>query len=373
MTNAAAPAWSPVDSRGVFLSEMEIEAGTNITSLSDDQIECPYPDDLVWHTVTCEADGAARRTAAASARALANALDEGRSPDEAHTAVRMVRAVCEDLAFARWAYCHFANIGDAFFKLPATIVAQANDIPYETTVFGQYRIGTVLPISASDAIRLFNVPCHIGTSMCIEPSASSKAPSTLGRFAYSTSVFNPKNAVDSSSYHVFLEDGPDPNEVRNLKLAQAELIELERELMDVVSQRAFKERGCTGDKELSWGEVDAYVAETRIKEDALRVRLSIDSQAKNVDVRRKKAYSEHLHDELAREHSSLAVVLLLNSKVCDLRESVYKLSERVARKQLIAWSRWSPNTAAHTPPEPPLIGKMMYCVLFISMPCHNVL
>jgi hypothetical protein len=363
MQNAAVPPWDPVDSRRELLSEMEIEEGTNSTSLCDDQIECPYPSDVVWHTITCEANGAARRTAAAAARALANALDEGRSPDEAHAEVRKARSACEDLNFVRWAYCHFANIGDAFFKLPATIVAQANDIPFETTVLGQYRIGTVLPISASDAVRLFNTPCYVGTSLCIEPLAPSKASTTDGRFAISTSVFNPNNAVDSSSCYVFLEDGPDPNELRKLKLAQAELSKLERELMEVVSHRAFKERGCSGDMELSWGEVDAYVCETRVKEEALRARLlAVSSHTKNVDARRKKHASEHLHNELEKEHSSLAVVVLLNSKVCDLRENVYELSESIiANKRVIAWSRWSQSTAAHTPPELPLIGKAFCC------------
>lgn len=357
MTGADAPPWDPVDSRYDHLSAIEIEDGTNVTSMCDDEIECPYACDFVWHTITCEADGAARRAAVAATHALARILDCGGSPDEACEAAKEERSKCEDFCFARWAYCHFVNCDDlgrpSLMKLPATVVAQANDIPYETTVLGQYRIGFVLPISASDAVRLFNTACHIGTSVCLEPSIRHNVTSS---FEFSSSVFNHSNADGNCAAYSLLESAPDPNEVRKLKLAQKELSECEQELMSVVSHRAFKERGCIGDSELSWDEVNTYLESARRKETELRDRIfAIDS--KKTNSRRKVHSTQILQDDLEKQHASLAAVILLDCRVSELRERVYRLSEAVATQHVIVWSRWSSSTAAHTPPEPPLIGE----------------
>lgn len=357
MSNADAPPWAPVDSRHDYLSDIEIEDGTNVTSMCYDEIECPYVCDLVWHTITCEADGAARRTAVAAAHAITHSLDSGGTPDEAYDAAKEARSKCEDLSFVRWAYCHFVNFDNfgnpSLLKLPSTVVAQANDIPYETTVLGQYRIGLVLPICANDAVRLFNTACHIGASMCLEPSIPHNRTSD---FEYSSSVFNHNNADGNCPAHSFLERAPDPNEVRKLKLAQQELSESEQELMSVVSHRAFKERGCVGDRELTWYEVSAYLESARRKEMELRDRIAANN-LKKTNPRRKLHSTDLLQDELEKEHASLASVVLLDCRVSELRESVYRLSEAVATQHVIVWSRWSVSTAAHTPPEPPLIGE----------------
>jgi hypothetical protein len=357
MAGADAPPWDPVDSRHDYLSAIEVEDGTNVTSMCDDEIECPYVCDFVWHTITCEGDGAARRTAVAAVHALARSLDCGGTSDEAYEAAKEARSKCEDLSFVRWAYCHFVNCDDSgrasLLKLPTTVVAQANDIPYETTVLGQYRIGFVLPISASDAVRLFNTACHIGTSMCLEPSLRCNLTSD---FQFSSSVFNHNNADGNCTAYSFLEKAPDPNEVRKLKLAQKELSECEQELMSVVSHRAFKERGCIGDSELSWVEVSAYLEHARRKEMELRDRISAND-AKNKNSRRKVHSTELLQDDLEKQHASLATVILLDCRVSEVRERVYRLSEAVSAQHVIVWSRWSRSTAAHTPPEPPLIGE----------------
>jgi hypothetical protein len=338
---------------------MEIEEGVNVASMIDDEVDCPMLVDAAWHTLTCETDGSARKTAAAAARALADSLDKGETPDEALAAAHAARSACDDLKFVRWAYCHFTNGGDASaavpYKLPATIVAQASDIPYETSVLGQYRIGTVLPISADAAVRLFNSACHTGASVCLEPlNASSSNPAP----AFATSVYSLQQCDGSSTQTVFLESGPDPNEVRKLKLVQAELLSCERELMEVVSHRAYKERGCSGDKELAWGDVRAYLDDLRRKENELRLRIEANSPGSNkVHLRRRGESSSQLHDELVKEHHAIVPVVLLDSKVCELRERLYRLSESASVHRVIAWSRWSASTAAHTPPEPPLIGE----------------
>ncbi len=100
-----------------------------------------------------------------------------------------------------------------------------------------------------------------------------------------------------------------------------------------------------------------YVAAVRGKEEQLRARLSAISGSKQLDSWKKASSSQHLHDELTKEHAALASVVLLDSKVSELRKSVYDRSEIAAKQYVIVWSRWSENTAAHTPPEPPLIGK----------------
>jgi hypothetical protein len=119
----------------------------------------------------------------------------------------------------------------------------------------------------------------------------------------------------------------------------------------------YRERGCTGDRELSWSEVDSYVAAARGKEEQLRARLSAISGSKQLDSWKKASSSQHLQDELTKEHASLAAVVLLDSKVSELRKTVHDRSEMAAKQYVIVWSRWSENTSAHTPPEPPLIGK----------------
>ncbi len=58
---------------------MEIDDGINVTSIIDDDVDCPVVCDAVWHTLTCEPDGAAIRTASAAARALADTLHAGGS------------------------------------------------------------------------------------------------------------------------------------------------------------------------------------------------------------------------------------------------------------------------------------------------------
>jgi hypothetical protein len=359
MSNAAAPPWCPLDTREDHLSAMEMEEGVNVASMNDDEIECPLLVDALWHTLTCEPDGCASKTAAAAARALAHSLDKGGTADEAHAAAHAIRSSCDDLKFVRWAYCHFANGGDAAaavpFKLPATIVGQATDIPYETSVLGQYRIGTALPIPADAAVRLFNCTCHTGASLCLQPVNTGACSPAL---AFSTSVLSLQQCDGNSAQTVFLESGPDPVEVRKLKLVQAELSTCERELMEVVSHRAYKERGCSGDKELAWDGVNAYLDDLRRKENELRLRIEANSPGSNkTHSRRKGVSSNQVHDELVKEHHAIVPVVLLDSKVCDLRERLYRLSESAGVHRVIAWSRWSPSAAAHTPPEPPLIGE----------------
>ena len=75
MKDADVPPWCPIDTREDVLSAMEIEEGVNVTSMIDDQIECPLAVDAVWHTLTCETDGCASRTAAAATRAFAGTLN----------------------------------------------------------------------------------------------------------------------------------------------------------------------------------------------------------------------------------------------------------------------------------------------------------
>ena len=378
MATAAAPEWYPVDSREDVLSAMEIEEGINVTSMTDDEIECPVVCDTVWHTLTSEPDGAAKITAAAAARALAETLNAGKTEEEAIIAVEAAKSLNKDLLFARWASCCFAN-GDFAaalpYKLPVSFVAQAADIPYETTVNGQYRVGCILPLTASDAVRIFNTLCHIGPSVCIQPSKqhASLSAASSGDLSFSSAVLNPNvclGADGSSSSCVFLECGPDPNEVRNLKLLQAELSQFERELMEVVSHRAFKERGGIGDKELSWAEIGVHLVALRIKEEELRARIAANKLAikkekgggvmamhDRLQLRRGTVVTsvDHLQDELSKEHAGLLPVILLDSRVSELRESVNMLSESASKQHVIVWSRWSKCASAHTSPEPPLV------------------
>ena len=64
---------------------------------------------------------------------------------------------------------------------------------------------------------------------------------------------------------------------------------------------------------------------------------------------------DHLQDELSKEHAGLLPVILLDSRVSDLRESVNMLSESASKQHVIVWSRWSKCASAHTSPEPPLV------------------
>jgi hypothetical protein len=359
MLSMAAPPWAPLDTRADVLSAIEIEEGVNVTSMIDDEIGCPSSCDLVWHTLTCESGGAASLAAQAAALALSQVLDKGGTPDDAHAAFKAAHAACEDLKIARWAECYFVNYNEHGtaepYKLPLSVVSQANDIPYETTVRGQYRIGAVLPISAEDAIRVFNTPCHVGPALCLEPCSRAKHSAALH---YSSTVLNATSASGGSAQRVFLERGPDPNELRKLKLLQAELSALEIELMDVVSLRAYKERGCTGDRELSWDSINEYLATVRRKEEELRARIAANVSESKPHNRRKAGHvNSHLQDELAKEHASLESLVLFDFKVCNVRDRVHRLSEKVSQQHVIVWSRWSQSACAHTPPEPPFIGS----------------
>lgn len=384
MSHEEAPPWSPVDTREDSLSAIEIEEGVNVTSMINDEIECPFVCDTVWHTRTCEKDGAALTTAHAAAQALSNALTKGHSAEDAFAEFKAVQSSCDDLKFSRWASCYFMNTCDGArvpYKLPMNFVSQANDIPHETTVLGQYRVGAVLPISASEAVRIFNLVCHVGPSMCLEPCVPIKPCIGL---TFSNSVLNPMNADGGCAHRAFLEFGPDPNKVRMLKLLQTELSELEIELMDVVSLRAFKERGSTGDRELSWDSVNAYMSVARHKESELRARIaknaseskfrhcktpekfcghsqaedlsSIDSLVGDIQ-QRVNSHLYNLQDELVKEFASIQRIILLDDKVNEVRQKVYRMSEVASQQHVIIWSRWSQNACAHTPPEPPFVGK----------------
>jgi hypothetical protein len=376
MSTAVVPDWHPCDLRSDFLSDQEIQEGVNITSLLDDETENPCNQDFAWLLRTSEADSASAKSEAAAIRALASALDSGACAEDAHAAAAAARSQNQDLRFVRWAYCQFPikahrPLEAGGFKLPETIISQLKDIPHETTVYAQYRLGVSLAISAKDAVRLFNTLCHIGPSLCLEPCVASDGSNCV---EYSISVLK-HEVVDEFSYRtLFLERAPDPHELRKMKIAQNEISALERQLMKLVSERAYAQRNFTGDPELSWGEVQNILVSIRSEEQHLRARVA-ELEGNHTQKKNSKQHLNSLleardpqrefllqscclHDQLIEQHAELAPIVLLDTRLSDLRCQLERFSERASVQHVTLWSRWSPKIAAHTPAEPPLIGEL---------------